>query len=326
MTLHIKDKWVWDFWFAHDQSDYHIFYLQAPRSLGTQELRHWHPSIGHAVSSDLRHWEILPDAILPSNDEDAWDSFTTWTGSILQHKNIWYMFYTGTSRAEKGLIQRIGFATSDDLINWKKHDGNPIIKADPEWYELLDVDIWYEESWRDPWVFIFEDKFHALITARTNQGKSKTRGVIGHAVSNDLLNWEVESPLTEPGEFGYLEVPQLVNIDQNWYLIFCVDHEKYSEQRLSRKDTIAMTGTHYMIAEQPFGPFKQPSDDVLLGDELGSFYSGKLIKNNTGEWKFITALFNRGSKGFIGDISDPMSIHIEKNGEIQIQNPNDNGD
>lgn len=326
MTLHLKDKWVWDFWFAKDRGDYHIFYLQAPRALVDPEIRHWHASVGHAVSKDLRHWQTLPDAVLPSTHEDAWDSLTTWTGSIIQHKGTWYMFYTGTDRSDQGLVQRIGLALSDDLQNWRRYDHNPIITLDPAWYELLDKDIWYEQTWRDPWVFACDGKFHALITARSKQGDPKARGVIGHAVSDDLLHWEIGAPLAEPGEFAYLEVPQLVAINHKWYLIFCVEKEKYAPQRLARKKGKAVTGTHYLIAEQPLGPFRLPENDVLYGDQAGSSYSGKLIQDHTGEWKFMAALFKGGANGFVGDISDPMPVHIGENGAIQVLSPNNSGD
>src|SRR5690606_21128921 len=33
MTLALPDRWVWDFWFARDGDDVHVFYLQAPKSL-----------------------------------------------------------------------------------------------------------------------------------------------------------------------------------------------------------------------------------------------------------------------------------------------------
>ena len=117
MTLRLPDKWIWDFWLAQDDHDYHIFYLQAPRSLREESLRHWNVSIGHAVSSDLQHWRILPDALYPATNREAWDDFTTWTGSIIRHDGCWYLFYTGGARAEDGLVQRIG--------------GGNIIRSDP---------------------------------------------------------------------------------------------------------------------------------------------------------------------------------------------------
>ena len=102
MALRIDDKWVWDFWFAQDGPDYHIFYLQAPRNLAEEKLRHWHVSIGHAVSQDLIKWQILPDVLHPSQNEADWDSASTWTGSVFHHAGTWYLFYTGAKHQEKG--------------------------------------------------------------------------------------------------------------------------------------------------------------------------------------------------------------------------------
>jgi beta-fructofuranosidase len=318
MTLHLEDKWVWDFWFARDGDDTHIFYLQAPRSLGNPDLRHWHSSVGHAVSQDLIHWEILPDTLYPSDDDHAWDSLTTWTGSTFHHDQGWAMFYTGTSKVEIGKIQRIGLATSDDLVHWKKYADNPIMKIDPHRYELLDENIWYEQAWRDPWVFEAGGRFHAFITARVSEGHPKSRGVIGYACSDDLRDWEVKTPIIQPGEFAYLEVPQLVEINQRWYLLFCVESDKYSEQRCARKGVSGGTGTHYMMADDPLGPFIQPEKDLLFGDEAGSTYSGKLVQNKAGKWMFMAAIQYDPFGEFVGDISDPMPLKVKEDGQLEV--------
>ena len=318
MALHLEDKWIWDFWFVREGSDYHFFYLQAPRSLKNPELRHWNTSIGHALSQDLVHWEVLPDALAPSTKKDAWDNFTTWTGSTIRHQGKWYMFYTGTSRRENGAIQRIGLATSEDSINWQKHADNPLININRTFYELYDKNIWYEETWRDPGVFEFGGRFYALITARSNLGDPKERGVVALASSDDLLHWEAGLPVTGPGEFAYLEVPQIVKIRQKYYLVFCVDKDKYSEKRKRKRGGQGLTGTHYMVSDHLFGPFTQPENDLLNADERGSLYSGKLIQDNSGEWKFMAAVQYNASGDYIGDISDPMPISIAENGEISV--------
>jgi beta-fructofuranosidase len=325
MTLYIEDKWVWDFWFAKQGADIHIFYLQAPKAIGNPDLRHWHSTIGHAVSMDLSNWEILPDALHPSDDETAWDSFTTWTGCTLKHEGTYYMFYTGTSRKDKGLIQRIGLATSKDLVHWEKYGRNPLIKFDPERYESLDRTIWYEQAWRDPWVFEYDGKFHAFITARSRQGKPKERGVIGYAHSHDLSHWQVEDPMTPPGEFAYLEVPQLVHIDQRWFLIFCVEGDRYSDARFARKGGKGNTGTHYMLADSPFGPFEVPKNDLLFGDRAGSYYSGKLIQDKQGRWMFLTAIQKDSSSRYSGIISNPMPVFVDENGELRVIDEKDLG-
>jgi len=318
MTHRLDDKWIWDFWFARDAIDYHVFYLQASRSLGNPNLRHWNASIGHAISRDLLNWAVLPDALVPSSHEDAWDNFTVWTGSTIQHNGTWYMFYTGTNRAEKGLIQRIGLATSDDLVIWKRFSGNPILKSDPRWYEMLNLDVWHEQAWRDPWVFKYNGTFHALITARINYGHKSSRGVIGYASSPDLLNWDIQAPITEPGEFGNMEVPQIVQIKDRWFIFFSVEYDKFSELRIKRHGVKHQTGTHYLVSDNPFGPYKYFSDDFLFGDEIGSIYSGKVIQNPRSEWVFMGCNQYAPGNSYIGEISDPAQIYIRPSGQITV--------
>ena len=326
MTLRLKDKWIWDFWFAREGDHYHIFYLQAERALSDERLRHWHVSIGHAFSDDLHSWEVLPDALHPSETTEsaetgeAFDSYTTWTGSIIHHDSLWYMFYTGGKRSEKGLIQRIGLATSPDLNRWTKHPDNPLIAADPRWYEMLDLNLWHDHAWRDPFVFRHPEHgdFHAFITARANKGAADARGVIAHARSSDLIAWEVLPPITQPGEFGHMEVPQLSAINGRYYLLFCVTHEQYSSARKARFSANLQTGTHYLVADNLLGPYRYLTDQFLAGDAQGSLYSGKLIQDKTGTWNFIAARHFGANGEFIGDIIDPMPITILPDGRLQL--------
>ena len=63
MTFRLADHWVWDSWLADDGQDYHLFFLRASRALRDPDRRHRRASIGHAVSSDLENWALLPDAL-----------------------------------------------------------------------------------------------------------------------------------------------------------------------------------------------------------------------------------------------------------------------
>ena len=319
MTLKLPDKWLWDFWFVQDGPDYHIFYLQAARSLIDPELRHWNVSIGHAVSSDLRNWTVLPDALRPS-PTPAWDDYTTWTGSIIKQAGLWYFFYTGASHRDQGLVQRIGLATSSDLLHWEKHPQNPLIEADPKWYELLDLNLWHDQAWRDPWVFQHPSTgdFHAFITARLNSGLVDGRGVIGHARSTNLIDWEVLPPVSEPGDFGQLEVPQMVQIQGQYYLLFSTSLRTYSVRRLQQTRLVPLTSTHYLRANDPLGPYSYPRDDCLVGDTLGSLYSGKIIQSAEGGWVFL-AFRNFDDQGhFIGQLSDPYPVEIDQMGNLMV--------
>jgi beta-fructofuranosidase len=220
-VLRLEDRWVWDSWLADDGRRYHLFFLQAPRSEGDPDVRHFQVSVGHAVSDDLRTWEVLPTALEPSPGP-RWDDYTTWTGSVVRAPDRrWLMFYTGTSRAEDGLIQRIGSAESDDLLNWRRMDAPPL-EADPRWYEKLDPTAWPDEAWRDPYVYPdpHGEGWHMLITARANSGPPDSRGVIGHARSVDLIDWQILEPLSEPGSFGHLEVPQAADVEGTPIVVF----------------------------------------------------------------------------------------------------------
>ena len=309
--LSLPDKWVWDFWFAQNGDDYHIFYLQAPKKLKIEQYRHHNANIGHAVSQNLIDWEILPDALTPGS-EGSWDDLATWTGCTVQHESMWYMFYTGVNRNEDGLIQRIGLATSEDLISWKKHLGNPIIEADKKFYELYDSSSWKDQAWRDPWVFKFNGSFHAFITGRVNYGPLNERGVIAHAESMDLINWNIKAPVTKPGEFGQLEIPQLIHVKNKYYLIFNTYAVNHSRQRLERTKLEAVTGTHYMVADHAFGPFKYVTDHFIMGDKIGTFYNGRMIQSEDGKWRMMACRNFSDDGEFVGIITNPFEVDFIK--------------
>jgi beta-fructofuranosidase len=322
VSLRLPDKWVWDFWLVRDRGLHHVFYLQAPRALGQPELRHHNASIGHAASSDLHSWQVLPDALHPG-PVGSWDDLATWTGSAIDHQGRWYMLYTGINHAERGLIQRIGLAVSDDLVHWEKHPANPVLEADRRWYDLLDQTRWRDQSWRDPWLFRDPDDgaFHALVTARSRLGAPDGAGVVGHARSLDLVNWEVLPPLTAHGEFAQVEVPQLVRVNDHYEILVSCLAEDHSHERLARIGAPARTGTFAFTAKDLFGPYA-PSDVPLTEPDgpLGTLYAGKLIETETDGWRFMA--FRGGRDGeFLGELTDPLPIQMGEDGRIVVSAP-----
>jgi beta-fructofuranosidase len=315
MWMHsVPDRWIWDFWLVTDADAYHIFYLQAPRSLGNPDLRHHAATIGHAVSSDLRTWTALPDA-MGAGDPGSFDDLATWTGSIVWAGEAWMLFYTAISSRDHGRVQRIGAARSSDLISWQRVDGL-VLEADPRWYEVSGDD---EAAWRDPWAFRDErtGRYHLFITARVNHGPADGRGVIGHAWSDDLFRWTVGSPVSEPGEFFHLEVPQVAYIGDRYRLFFCTPEWAHSEARLARPGVHRQGGTHYLVAEDLLGLYCLERDDFLWGDEIGRHYAGRVVQAPDG-WKML-AWSQYGTDGtFSGQISDPMRLHIDAGGQLQV--------
>ena len=296
--LRLDDHWVWDSWHAEDDHGRrHVFFLYAPRALLDADRRHHNARIGHAISSDLRSWQRTRDALTPV-EQPGWDDLATWTGCVVQGPDRrWYMFYTGVRRSEHGLVQRIGLAVSQDLTTWHRHGPDPVVEADPTWYERLDLDAWYEEAWRDPWVFADPDGrgWHMLITARANHGPARERGVIGHARSPDLVHWTVGPPLSVPAGFGHLEVPQVVVIDGQPVLLFCTNAIGTSREGATDRIWTA-TGPTVL------GPWDVPQAQPFSHPSL---YAPRLVCDLDGSLALIGFVDHVDSR-FVGELTDPI--------------------
>ncbi len=312
MTLRLPRNWLWDFWHVWHGDNCHLFFIQAPRSLGSEELRHHNATIGHAISRDLKNWTAVDEALHPGADGE-WDDLATWTGSVIGHDGRWFMLYTGINRSEGGVVERIGLATSADLYVWEKHPGNPILEADGRWYELLDLVSWYEQAWRDPWLFHdqADGSFHALITARVRSGPPDARGVIGHARSSNLRDWEVLPPVTAPGGFGHLEVPQLVRVGDRFLLIFSCGAKHLARNKVEHLEQSSWTGTYCLVADHALGPFDVRQSRMLVGDAFGSYYGGKLIEDRSSRLQFMAFKAYDREGQFVGELTDPFPFEFE---------------
>lgn len=306
MALKLPDRWIWDSWYVQDGDTYHAFYLCASRGLGDPNRRHRWPSIGHAISTDLKNWTVVADALTPS-ESPAFDSWTTWTGSVVKADDgKWWMFYTGSSREDGGLIQAIGAATSDDLINWTKLSSDPLVQADGKWYELLDLESWGDQAWRDPWVYRMpgdDDRWHMLITARSKQGQPRTRGVVGHAVSSDLRNWKVLEPLSAPDQgYGQYEVFQYAEVDGVPLLTFCCGWRELGAEKLAEFghiDTTYSLVVNRDLSNLDFAKAKPFTDEIV--------YAGRLVQGPDGGWNLI-GFINEVDGNFVGELSDPIPV------------------
>ena len=308
--LRIADTWVWDSWPVDDGPDRHLFFLQAARH-GHPDSRHWRATVGHAVSPDHRRWTVLPDALSPA-PAPAWDDLAIWTGSVVRGDGgIWHMFYSAVSRAENGRVQRIGRADSEDLVGWRRAGPGPLVRADPRWYETLELQAWREEAWRDPWVFRDPagDGWHMLITARVREGASLGRGVIGHARSGDLDRWEVQPPLTGPAGFGHLEVPQVAEVDGRAVLVFCCGAADLDEERRATTPDVGMWSAP---AAGPVGPFDLGAAAPF---EDPSLYAARLVRTDDGG-PGLLGFRNLVGGVFAGEIPPPTPVRLTDAGVL----------
>lgn len=303
MAFSRPDAWVWDFWFADDGEQFHMFYLFAPRALGDPELRHRNARIGHATSPDLIDWADLGEVLAPG-PAGAFDETATWTGCVVRDDDgLWRMFYTGsvfTSPDSVTNVESIGFAVSTDLHTWAKQPF--VLRADPRWYEVLGDSEWPEEAWRDPWVFRDPEGagWHMLITARSREGHVHDRGVVGHAWSADLSTWEARPPLSAPARgFDHLEVMQLASVDGRDILLFSAPRGAGAAVIWVLNDV------------DPLGPYRVDEAEQLTDRRV---YSGRATVDR--ERRVVLLAFELGSDpdGFVGGITDPIPLPLEQAG------------
>jgi beta-fructofuranosidase len=286
-VLRLDDQWVWDSWVADDGDAYHLFFLQAPRSLGDPTLRHGVATIGHASSRDLVDWEYHGTALEPA--AGAWDHRAVWTGSVARGDDgAWRMYYTGIAGVA-AYEQRIGLAESDDLVRWRRIGGEPLLAADPRWYG--------DGAWRDPFVYRDPggDGWHMLITAHDR----RRRGVLAHARSADMRAWETGPPVCGPDELADLEVPQARLVDGRPLLVFTREGELCTWSVAGE----SLSGPWDLAAARPFR--REPR-----------LFAAPLVQRRDGGWALLGFL-NQEAEGIHSfEIVDPIPVHMEGGGLV----------
>ncbi len=319
MVIALADKWIWDSWYARDGDLWHGYFLQADKSLGDPDLRHWHVTQGHATSQDLRTWRHLGTCFAPSAGP-AWDDYTTWTGSVLQGPGgPWHLFYTGSCRAEDGLKQRIGHATSDDAHAWRRVGDGLALELSGPAYEEYAPGRWHDQAMRDPWVMRDPagDGWIMFFTGRaTGIDEANAAGAIGFATSPDLFAWTLRDPVYV-GSFGQLEVPQVFRIGNRWYCLFCTAREHWSKAYAAGYPGDPVTGTHYLTADDPRGPWTVAPGPFLDGEDPCRRYAARLL--DTGAGLVLLGFLHTPDGGpFVGEITDPSPVTVDADGWLHV--------
>jgi len=279
-----------DFEVVEKDAQLHAFYLVLPT----------HDSVGHLMSDDGINWTPLPDAIR-TGDPGEFDADQIWTMGVFEKDGTWFMLYT--SNQEQGRIQVTGLATSKDLFRWEKYEGNPVARPDSRWYET-DLGGNYRSDWRDPHIIVRDDKCHAFLCARENQGLLNHRGCAGYFTSMDGYHWEVQpSPATPRNCYDY-ECPSVFELDGRYYMV-------------------AIHGGHsrmtWRVAERVEGPYRRPFDDSLL--------PGRNMSVRPCRWRGKVHLFhwNRGDRDWgtrhpaFAVLASPKSVRADEEGNLTVE-------
>ena len=263
---------------------YHLFHLVLPN----------HDFVAHAVSDNCLVWRRVENAIHLGNP-GSFDDSMLWTTHISKHpfREGWFrMFYTGLSRSDQGIKQRIGMAESKDLYRWRKAPVNwvdrqselpyvlpgrppqppfdfdadspfPLV-AGEEHYESEPDEGRHLVSWRDPYYYREGDKGWLLTAGRVRTGPIVRRGCV--AVTEEVSEncFESRPALHHPGLYDDVEVPNVLKECGEYYLLGSI-----------REDA----KVRYWHTKGIDEPWRSYSDNVLL--PAGN-YAGRLCQDDKG--------------------------------------------
>jgi len=212
------------------EGEYHLFYQHYPYGLtGMPARAHW----GHAVSTDLVHWQELPVALYPDQHSGtiSGSAVVDWNNTADFQKGaektmiaIFTMVHITESLPPRGIAAQ-GLAFSNDRgRTWTKYEENPVLPT------IVGVN-------RDPKViwYVPDRKWVMALYLDRNQYTLLS--------SLDLKQWQRMSDVTIPGDTG--ECPEFFEIaidgnpnDTRWifyggngrYLVGTFDGKKFSPQ------------------------------------------------------------------------------------------------
>jgi len=270
---------------------YHMFYQHNPYGDAWGHM-HW----GHARSKDLVHWQHLPIALWPSEDKGEKHCFSGC--AALNAKGEPMIFYTSIGHPKPHCW--IAIPEDQDLIRWKKFDGNPILTEESPGIPYYDF--------RDPFVFAHQGRTYMVHGGNLNKAKGGQAVVSLYEAENpELTKWKYRSILFQHPD------PKVVNIECP---LFFPLNDKF----------VLITSPHracdYFIGtfDPAGGKFTVEHSGML--DYRDQFYAPNALVDDKGRrvlWGWVRGF--KEKRGWNGCHSLPRVLSIEGNKLIQKPAP-----
>ena len=145
--------------------------------------------------------------------------------------------------------------------------------------------------------------------------ESNGGGAIGFATSPDLMTWTLQPPAFVGG-FGQLEVPQVFRQGDTWYCLFCTSRGHWSEAYRRFNPQSPVTGSHYLVADDPRGPWQIAPGTFLDGDEPCRRYAARILETSNG--LRIMGFADNGKAHFGGYVMDPEPVVVGSDGLLSV--------
>lgn len=173
-------------WIEDGRGVYHLFFHNEGHESG-QDIEHY-------TSTNLQRLDYVGVAL--RRNPDGWDSHGLWAPHVVKSGDTYFMFYTGVEGRGPSMKQRIGLATSTDLVSWTRYPVNycPGTSGDGCIYECNECwTTWggsndsFNQQCRDP--FVVWDSVNQRFAMFATTKSTNQFGAVTVAYSVDLTNW-----------------------------------------------------------------------------------------------------------------------------------------
>lgn len=274
--------------FQHD-GIYHLFHLIIPN----------HDYIAHAISNDGVSWKRVNNALFVGHP-GSWDDDMLWTMHAASYQDKFYMFYTGLSLRDKGSMQKIGIAVSDDLMEWTKvTDQRFPARSQAPYYEDLSNNPRQWLSFRDPFYYSEEGRHFLFVCARAAEGPFSRRGCVA---TLELCKDRLVSlpPILYPRMYDDVECPCVFKMKDKYYLIGSI-----------REDI----KVRYWFSDELLGEYHSFHSDVLI--PKGN-YAARIVKDN-GHWLIFNFYYMGNNVHLKRVLPPPKQLEVDEDGRLFLK-------
>lgn len=269
---------------------------------------HW----GHAVSSDLVHWQHLPIALMPAMDRGEMEC---WSGCCVNNNGTPTIFYTSIGRKWPAEYDAtIWCSTSNEhMIEWTPHPRNPIMTQE------INGDMHVGE-WRDPYVIKYENEWLMVMGGQIPQGNSKIPRIPAALIyqSDNLTDWRFVGPLctglTNKKVSTSINNTGKVTLGTDWECpnFFLLDKSRnlYCLVVSPCSNVIASVGT--------FANYKFVPSSWKVLDHGTPFYATNTFTDSNGQIILVGWIREGGTGGWDGSTSLPRVLSVDKNQILHI--------
>lgn len=151
--------------------------------------------IAWSTDEELLEWHCEDEPVFTKGEPGCWDGgglYSTW---VFPHDGNYVMYYNGKNNTFGGWYEQVGMAVSKNFYDWKRYEGNPVLKVTP-----------------NHWDSVFSCGQHVLYDSREKRwvmfycGYDAKHAQDGVAISNDMVTWEkYENPIIPCGKPGEID-------------------------------------------------------------------------------------------------------------------------